>query len=56
MGLTVMQDVARATALGYSLPEAVRHVASRAITEAERGASYSSVYLREIHRLMVATA
>lgn len=56
MGLTAKQDVARAAALGYSLRDAVRHVARRAIAEADRGASYSSVYLREIHRLMVATA
>lgn len=56
VGLTAKQDVARVTALGYSLRDAVRYVARRALTEAERGVSYSSAYLREIHRLMVATA
>jgi hypothetical protein len=56
MGLTATQDVARVTALGYSLHEAVRHVARRAVAEADHGASYSAVYLREVHRLMVATA
>ena len=56
MALTVAQDVAKLTALGYSLRDAVRHVAQRALAEAERGFSYSSAYLQEIHRLMVATA
>lgn len=56
MGLTATQDVARVTALGCSLPDAVRYVARRAVAEANRGASYSSMYLREVHRLMVATA
>ena len=56
MGLTATQDVARVTALGYSLHEAVRYVARRVIVEADHAASYSSVYLREVHRLMVATA
>ncbi|HSJ46482.1 MAG TPA: hypothetical protein VK923_17535 [Euzebyales bacterium] len=56
MALTVAQDVAKLTALGYSLRHAVRQVARRALTEAERGVSYSSVYLREVHRLMLATA
>ncbi|MBW3606720.1 MAG: hypothetical protein KY460_17800 [Actinobacteria bacterium] len=48
--------MARITALGYSLRDAVRYVARQAVAEAERGASYSSVYLREVHRLMIATA
>lgn len=56
MALTVAQDVAKLTALGYSLRDAVRQVARRALAEAERGVSYSSAYLREVHRLMVATA
>ncbi len=55
MALTVAQDVARMIALGYSLRDAVRQVARRALAEAERGVSYSSAYLQEIHRLMVAT-
>lgn len=56
MGLTAAHDVAKITALGYSLRDAVREVARRALRDAERGASYSSLYLKEIHRLMVATA
>ncbi len=56
MGLTAAQDVARAAALGLPLGEAVRQVAQRALADTDRGASYSSVYLREIHRLMIATA
>lgn len=56
MALTVAQDVARLITAGYSLRDAVRHLARRALADAERGASHSSAYLREIHRLMVATA
>lgn len=56
MALTVVRDITTMTALGYSLRDAVRQVARRALTEAERGVSYSSAYLEEIHRLMVATA
>jgi hypothetical protein len=56
MALTVAQDVAKLTALGYTLRYAVRQVAQRALAEAGRGVSYSSAYRQEIHRLMVATA
>jgi len=56
MALTVAQDIAKLTVLGYSVRDAVRQVAQRALAEAERGVSYSSAYLQEIHRLMVATA
>lgn len=56
MGLTAAHDVAQAEALGYSLHDAVRYVARRALADADDGVSYSSAYLREIHRLMVATA
>ena len=56
MGLTAAHDVAKITAQGYSLRDAVREVARRALADAEHGASHSSIYLKEIHRLMVATA
>ena len=56
MALTVARDVARLTAHGHSLREAVRQVARNALADAEHGMSYSSTYLQEIHRLMVATA
>lgn len=56
MALTVAWDVARIVAQGHSLRDAVRQVARAALNDAERGMSYSSAYLQEIHRLMVATA
>lgn len=56
MALTVARDVARIVAQGLSMRDAIRQVARDALADAERGVSYSSTYLQEIHRLMVATA
>lgn len=56
MALTVAHDVAKLIAAGHSLRAAVRQLARRALADAERGATHSSAYLRELHRLMVATA
>jgi hypothetical protein len=56
MGLTAAHDVAKITARGYALRDAVREVARRALADADAGAPHSSIYLKEIHRLMVVTA
>lgn len=56
MGLTAAHDVAKVTALGHPLRDAVREVARRALADADAGAPHSSIYLEDIHRLMVVTA
>lgn len=56
MGRTLADDITLATSWGYPEREAVRVVARLALVRAEQGARYSERYLRDLHRLMIATA
>ena len=56
MGRTLAHDVALAESWGYPRRDAVRIVARFALLQAEDGVTHPEAYLRDLHRLMVATA
>jgi hypothetical protein len=56
MGRTLTHDVALAESWGYTRREAIRVVARLALIRAEEGMPHPADYLRELHRMMVATA
>ena len=56
MGRTVAHDLALAESWGYPRRDAVRIVARFALLRAEEGMAHPVPYLRDLHRLMIATA
>lgn len=56
MGRTLTHDISLAESWGYPRRDAVRLVARMALLRADEGVSYSEAYLRDLHRMMVATA
>ena len=56
MGRELGHDIALAQAWGNNLRDAVRLVARVTLVHAEDGRAFSEAYLRDLHRMMVATA